>query len=40
MKLSEKTTVIAREKLLDYILNPAHPDGKSKARYLQEIGYD
>lgn len=40
MKLSVETTIIAPEKLYDYVLNPLHPDGKSKARFLQEIGYD
>lgn len=40
MKLSEESTIIAPEKLYEYILNPFHPDGKSKAQFLQEIGYD
>lgn len=40
MKLSPKTTIIAPEKLRDYVLNLAHSDGESKARFLGEIGYD
>ncbi len=40
MKLSAKTTFIAPEKLRDYVLNPAHDEGKSKARFLGEMGYE
>ncbi len=40
MKLSPKTTIIAAEKLRDYVLNFSNPDGESKARYLAEIGYE
>ena len=40
MKLSSKTAIIAPEKLRDYVLNLAHSDGKSKARFLSEMGYD
>jgi len=40
VKLSLETTVIAPEKLLDYILNFANPDGEPKARFLGEMGYD
>ena len=39
MKLSSETTIIAPEKLRDYLLNPLNQDGKSKARYLSKIGY-
>lgn len=39
MKLSQTTTIIAPEKLRDYILNLSNPDGESKARYLMQIGY-
>ncbi|MCI0603133.1 C50 family peptidase [bacterium] len=39
MKLSSETTIISQEKLRDYILNPSNPDGRSKARFLEEIGY-
>ena len=40
MKLSPKTAIISRNKLIDYILNPDHYEGGSKARFLKEIGYD
>lgn len=40
MKLSIKTTFIPPEKLRDYVLNPAHDEGKSKARFLREMGYE
>lgn len=40
MKLSPITTIIAPEKLRDYALNPANPDGESKARFLGEMGYN
>ncbi len=40
MKLSAKTTFIAPEKLRDYVLNSAHAEGKSKARFLGEMGYE
>ena len=39
MRLSPDTAIIAPEKLRDYILNPSHPDGGSKARYLGVMGY-
>ena len=38
MRLSA-ATVIAPEKLRDYILSPTHPDGRAKAAYLGRIGY-
>lgn len=34
------TTIIAPEKLRDYVLNPTNPDGEPKARFLGEMGYD
>lgn len=40
MKLVSFTTIIAPEKLCDYLLNPSHGEGKSKARFLNEMGYD
>ena len=40
MKLSSKTTIIVPEKLYDYLLNHAHLDGASKAKFLAEIGYN
>lgn len=39
MKLSQTTTIIALEKLRDYVLNLSNPDGEPKARYLMQIGY-
>jgi hypothetical protein len=39
VKLSQTTTIIAPEKLHDYILNLSNPDGEPKARYLMQIGY-
>lgn len=40
MKLSPEMTVISPHKLRDYVLNLAHDEGESKARFLGEIGYD
>jgi hypothetical protein len=40
LKLSQRTTIIAPEKLRDYILNLSNPDGESKARFLKEMGYE
>ncbi len=40
MQLSLHTTIIAPEKLYDYVLNFANRDGESKARFLEEIGYN
>jgi hypothetical protein len=39
VQLSPQTTIIAREKLHDYVLNFANQDGAAKARFLEEIGY-
>lgn len=39
MKLSQETTIIAPEKLRDYVVNYSHPDGESKARFLRIMGY-
>jgi hypothetical protein len=39
VKLSQTSTIIAPEKLRDYVLNLSNPDGESKARYLMQIGY-
>ena len=39
MKLSPETTIIAEEKLRDYVLNPLNPDSAAKARFLEEMGY-
>jgi len=40
VKLSAITTIIAKEKLRDYLLNLNNPDGESKARFLAEMGYE
>jgi hypothetical protein len=40
VKLSPITPIIAPEKLRDYALNPANPDGESKARFFGEMGYN
>ena len=40
MKLSQETTIIAPEKLRDYVVNASSPDGASKARYLGAMGYE
>jgi len=40
MKLSQKRTIIASGKLINYVLNPNHYEGSSKAQFLKEIGYD
>lgn len=40
MRLPSETTIIAPEKLRDYILNPANPDGAAKAQFLNEMGYE
>ena len=37
--LPEKTNIDPR-KLRDYLLNPAHPEGATKAQYLSEMGYN
>ncbi len=40
MKLSQETTIISPEKLRDYVINISHPDGESKAQFLQSMGYE
>jgi len=40
MKLSPKTTIIAPEKLRNYLLDTSHSDGKSKALFLKKMGYE
>ena len=39
MKLSQQKTIIAPEKIRDYVLNHSNPEGDSKARYLEQMGY-
>jgi hypothetical protein len=31
--------VVAREKIVNYLLNPEHPDGWSKARFFSSLGF-
>ena len=31
--------VVEREKIADYLLNPAHPDNGGKARFFEELGF-
>jgi hypothetical protein len=40
VQLSPQTTIIAPEKLYDYVLNFANRDGESTARFLEERGYN
>lgn len=40
MKLPADKIIIDVRKLRDYLLNPAHPEGATKAQYLSEIGYN
>jgi hypothetical protein len=35
-----KTTVIEREKLVDYLLSPFHSKGRGKAEFFHTLGYD
>ena len=39
MKLSQTETLIAPDKLRDYLLSPSHPEGRTKAAYLARLGY-
>ena len=39
MRLSARDAVIPPDKLRDYLLSIAHPDGRSKAEYLSGLGY-
>ena len=40
MKLLPDKANIDSRKLHDYLLNPAHPEGATKAQYLNEMGYN
>lgn len=40
MKLSQETTIIAPEKLRDYVVNLSHLDEESKARFLRVMIYE
>ena len=40
MKLPEiETALVEAEKVRDYLLNPAHPDGWGKARFFLGVGF-
>lgn len=39
MKLAPEDAVIPAAKLRDYLLSTTHPDGRSKARFLAQLGY-
>jgi len=39
VRLSQQDTIIALEKLRNYLLSPSHPDGRAKAVYLARTGY-
>lgn len=40
MRLWSEDAIIPERKLRDYLLSPTHPDGRGKAQYLLELGYD
>jgi filamentous hemagglutinin len=40
LKLPLDKIIIEVRKLRDYLLNPAHPEGATKAQYLSEMGYN
>ena len=40
MRLAGDEAIIPAEKLTDYILSPTHPEGRSKAAYLSQMGYN
>jgi filamentous hemagglutinin len=40
LKLPPDKIIIEVRKLRDYLLNPAHPEGATKAQYLSEMGYN
>ena len=31
--------IVSRDKIVDYLLNPTHPDGASKARFFRSFGF-
>lgn len=39
VRLSGRDAIIAPDKLRDYLLSVAHPDGRGKAEYLSRLGY-
>lgn len=34
-----ETAEIAERKITEYLLNPMHPDGESKARFFASLGF-
>jgi len=40
LKLIPDKTYIDSRKLIDYLLNLTHPEGATKAQYLNEMGYN
>ena len=38
MRLSARDAIIPPDKLRDYVLSPAHSDGRGKAEYLGRLG--
>lgn len=41
MKLpNAQSAIIPKEKIVNYLLDPAHPDGGSKAAFFQQAGFD
>lgn len=41
MRIPEASqALISKEKIVEYLLNPDHPDGASKARVLAHAGFD
>ena len=39
VRLPARDTIIPQDKLRDYVLSPAHPEGRGKAEYLGRLGY-
>ena len=39
MRLPTRDAIIPSDKLRDYLLSVAHPDGRAKAEYLEQLGY-
>ena len=39
VRLPVQSAIIAHDKLREYLLSVAHPDGRGKAEYLGRLGY-
>lgn len=39
MKLPNAAASVSREKIVDYLLNPAHPDNGGKAEFFTQLGF-